>query len=315
MKKVKAARKWDMSDFEDEEELSPSILNNSVTMSNVAARGAHNLTKPQKRIVTAAISFLDSAKSKDAYLHLESRTFRITAKDYAEMADLKEPKDAYAELQRGSRGLMKRELVHPKKNVIERINWIEKSTYHPGEGWVEVALTPSILPYLVELKTHFTQYQLEQIAGLRSIYSWRLFEYLTSWSDSEENKGDSGEKEVELDNFRLLMEIPDSYKWHDIKRKVIIPAVADLEARDGWEIQWEGVKRGRRFELIKFAWQKATQADLFRGNTQKRSPSRQSRKIKKAAPVEEAPTSPEIKDGNRSSAAAEAFTKARKGLK
>jgi plasmid replication initiation protein len=246
---------------ETDEQL-PSILGNNVTMANVAARAAHSLTLPEKRVVMAGLSFLDSRKARLAYTDAKARTFRITAADYQEIAQLSQPKDAYREIARAAHRLVRRQLKHdrltPRGMRLVEVNWLEEAVYHEGEGWIEICFTTKVLPYLVEIKSRFTKYKLEQTAGLRSVYSWRLLEYLTSWGREK------GARTVDLEKFRQMLEIPESYQWSNIRQKVIEPAIAELAEKDGWEIQWQGVKTGRKFTAITFVWERSAQRDLFR---------------------------------------------------
>jgi len=243
-------------------DLLPSILDNNVTMANVAARAAHSLTLPEKRIVMGGISFLDSRKGRNAYRDTKARTFRITAQDYQEIAQLSNPKDAYKEIARAAHRLVRRQMKHERYTSrgikLVEINWLEEAVYHQGEGWIEICFTSKALPYLTEIKQRFTKYKLEQTAGLRSVYSWRLLEYLTSWGKEK------GARTIDLMKFREMMEIPESYKWSNIKQKVLDVAVTELMAKDGWEIQWQGIKKGRSYTAITFLWERSAQQDLFK---------------------------------------------------
>jgi len=245
----------------DDDQL-PSILDNNVTMANVAARAAHSLTLPEKRIVMGGVSFLDSRKGRNAYTDAKARTFRITAQDYQEIAQLNNPKDAYKELARAAHRLVRRQMKHERYTSrgikLVEINWLEEAVYHRGEGWIEICFTSKALPYLTEIKQRFTKYKLEQTAGLRSVYSWRLLEYLTSWGKER------GARTIDLKKFREMMEIPDSYKYKDIRVRVVEPAVSELSAKDGWEIQWQGIKKGRSYTAITFLWERSAQQDLFK---------------------------------------------------
>ncbi len=232
----------------------PSILGNQVSMKNIVARAAQGFTLPEKRIVFVAVSRIDSRQPLEGYYNPEKRRMRVSARDYAELSKV-DVKVAYQELMRAGNRLFERYLRYkvatPRGEKEMRYRWIEASTYHHGEGWIEVTLATEILPYLTELTQRFTRYRLEQAAGLRSVYSWRLLEYLTSWKGGK----DKGARTVELDKFREFMEVPDSYRWFDIKRKIIEPAVHELREKDGWEINWQGIKKGRSFTAITFIWE------------------------------------------------------------
>jgi plasmid replication initiation protein len=244
----------------------PSILGNQVTMKNIVARAAHGLTLPEKRITMAAISKIDSRKSLKHYHDPARRTLKVTAAEYAEIAASPDEKTAYRDLKNATKRLYERDLsykiVTPKGKEDVHLRWIEKATYHHGEGWIEIVLTTAILPHLTELSIRFTKYRLEQACGLRSIYSWRLLEYLTSWN---EGGNDKGSKTTELDKFRQFMEVPESYKWSNIKQKIIEPATKELAEKDGWIIHWQPVKKGRSVIAITFLWERDRQGRLDLG--------------------------------------------------
>jgi len=251
--------------MDESESQLPSLLSNQVTMKNVVARAAQGFSLPEKRIVFAAIGQIDSRKPLKHYHDPKRRRVRVSAIDYAELSKV-DVKVAYQELMRSGKKLFDRYLSYkvmtPKGEQTMYYRWIEAAKYHHGEGWIEVTLATEILPYLTELTQHFTRYRLEQTAGLRSVYSWRLLEYLTSWKEKGSEKG---MRTVELDKFRELMEVPPSYKWYNIRQKIIEPAIKELREKDNWDIQWQGVKKGRSFAAITFVWERSAQRDLFRG--------------------------------------------------
>jgi len=269
----------------------PSILDNQVTMKNIVARAAHGLTLTEKRITMAAISKIDSRKPLKHYHDPARRTIRVTAAEYAEIAASPDEKTAYRDLKQATKRLYERDLTYkvvtPKGKEDVHLRWIEKATYHHGEGWIEIVLTTAILPHLTELSIRFTKYRLEQACGLRSIYSWRLLEYLTSWNEEGSARG---AKTTTLEKFRQFMEVPDSYKWSNIKQKIIDPATKELAEKDGWIIQWQPVKKGRSVIAITFLWEQDRQGRLDLGPTP--PPPEQRRNRKKPKP----PTLAEIHD-------------------
>jgi plasmid replication initiation protein len=252
---------------ETEEQLEqlPSLLGNQVSVKNIVTRAAQSLGIVEKRIVFAAISQIDSRKPLKHYWNPDKRTVRVTAVEYAALSKT-DIKVAYQELKRAAERLFERYLHYkiptPRGENEVFFRWVESAEYQHGEGWIEVTLSTKILPFITELSQRFTRYRLEQACGLRSVYSWRLLEYLTSWK--EPGAGEKGARTVELEKFRDFMEVPASYKWGNIRQKVIEPAIAELAEKDGWEIQWRGVKTGRKFTAITFVWERSAQRDLFR---------------------------------------------------
>ena len=48
------------------------------------------------------------------------------------------------------------------------------------------------------------------------------------------------------------MDIPESYKWYDIKRRVIEPALKELILKNNLVIEWEPKKKGRSIYSLYF---------------------------------------------------------------
>jgi len=209
----------------------------------------------------AGISMLDSRKKKNQSVALKARTVKVHAKDYAAIAQIDE-KSAYKELMQASDNLFNRYLrynvVTPKGVKERKLRWVEAVQYHHGEGWVEYSFTESILPHLCELERRFTKYRLEQASGLRSIYSWRLMEILTSHNDGQDEAKIKVEK-ITIGELRTALEIPDSYKYKDIRIRIIEAAISELVEKDHWFIQWKPIKTGRAVTAIEFTFNREPQ--------------------------------------------------------
>ena len=241
------------------------IGQNWVTMSNALTRASHGLTLPEKRIVATVVSKIDS---RQWYSKNEVPKVRITAKEYAELYDL-DLSEAYKSLKLASDKLYDRSIVFretaPSRNksgnkpneIVMRMRWIGSQKYHVGEGWVELAIWPELLPHLTAIKKQFTTYKLLQVARLRSMYSWRLLELLSTYKRT-------GEAIIELSDFHHSMETPEAYKanFANLRRYVIEPAIKELSIKDNWSIEWEAIKRGRKVHQIRFKFDRDTQMNL-----------------------------------------------------
>jgi len=251
------------------------LLGNQVNMSNLAARAAHGFSLREKRLFAAGLSQLDSRKPRSAYLSLKQRTVRVHARDYAALAEVDEAssyKDMHAACEHLFNRYLRYEIMTSRGLKERKIRWVGGLTYHHGEGWVEFGFTEEIMPHLADLRQQFTQYRLGQTCGLRSIYSWRLLELLTSYA----SKDGTGTKVILLDKFRQALEIPKSYRFSNIKQRVIEPAITELQDKDGWLIQWFPEKKGRKIVAVKFVWKRDPQRrlELDDSKTKKKKSSR-----------------------------------------
>jgi plasmid replication initiation protein len=106
--------------------------------------------------------------------------------------------------------------------------------------------------YLLNTLTeNFTTFELEQFTYLKSSYSKQCYRQLkryryTGWWD------------VSIDEFRLLLDIPESYKMKQISQRVIKPIMNELpQYFEGLKLDFKyGSGRGKPVERIKFTFKK-----------------------------------------------------------
>lgn len=235
-----------------------------VTMSNALARAAHGLSLAEKRIVAIGVSRLDSTKPLPFGTVPISR---ISAAEYAELAGC-EPQTAYEALKEAARTFFERKITFYEpayrrgtkslRQTMTQMRWVGSAKYHGGEGWVELGWFPQLLPHLVDLKKQFTSYQLRQASALRSVYSWKLLELLTRFEST-------GRAEYTIEDFATAMEATEKQRanFNNIKRRIIEPAVKELTEKDGWLIDWQPVKAGRRVKALRFQFKRDPQGRLL----------------------------------------------------
>lgn len=235
-----------------------------VTMSNALTRAGHGLSLGEKRIVAAAVSSLDS---RIAFKPGEVPRTKITASEYAETFKV-DLNTAYEQLQGAAKNLYSRSITFfepahkrngkPLLPTRVQMRWVGSVKYHKGEGWVELAWWPDLLRHLTGLKKQFTTYQLQQACALRSIYSWKLLELLARFEST-------GWAEYTVEDFAASMEATpkQAADFAKIRTKMIEPAVKELIEKDGWLIQWQAIKAGRRVKAVRFTFRRNPQLSLL----------------------------------------------------
>ncbi len=234
-----------------------------ITMTNALTRASHGLSLAEKRIVMAAVSKLDSAKPIPQG---EVPTTRITAAEFVELYGVS-PDTAYNQLQEAAKHLYNRSITFFEAAERRRgksleptrvtMRWVGQIHYQKGEGWVELYWWPKLLPHLVGLKKQFTTYQLQQASALRSVYSWKLLELLMRFQST-------GHAEYTIEDFCAAMEATEKQRndFAAIRRKMIEPAVKELQEKDGWLIQWVPIKAGRKVSAVSFSFRRNPQGQL-----------------------------------------------------
>ena len=234
-----------------------------VTMSNALTRAGHGLTLGEKRIVASAVAKLHSRRALPAG---EVPRTRISAAEYSETFGV-DVDTAYDQLQSAARTLYKRSITffEPafKRNgkalppTMVQMRWVGSVKYQKGEGWVELAWWPDLLRHLVGLQRQFTTYQLQHASALRSTYTWTLLELLMRFKST-------GRAEYTVEDFCASMDATEKQaaNFAKIRTKIIEPAVKELTEKDGWLIQWQPIKAGRRVASIRFTFMRDPQGRL-----------------------------------------------------
>lgn len=211
----------------------------NVNMSNALIRAAHGLTLAEKRVVSVCIAKMDSVR-----LDSGRYKFRLTAQEFAETFEV-DADTAYEQMQFAGDNLMKRiarTFEDGRRGKIEyKWVWVSGVVYHRGEGWMELGFSHEMTPHLTLLRQQFTSYKLKQASALRSLYSWRLFELLMQFKTT-------GVLHIDIDEFCHAMEAPESARkdFAQLRKRIIEPAVAELKAKDGMQIEWAAKKQGGR---------------------------------------------------------------------
>ena len=227
-----------------------------VTLRNDLVAASHGLkTLAEQRVVKSCAAKLDSVR-------LDQGRYKITlsAAEYAETFRI-DPNTAYEQLKVVSQSLldrmMRREEPTKRGLKVHLDHWVSGITYHEGEAWIELRFSHEATPYLTMLRGNHTTYLLKQAAGLRSIYSWRRLEMLMQFKDT-------GWKRIDLEDFAKAMDAKPSHvkNFKDLRRWVIEPAVTELTDKDGWQINWQPIKSGRKVSALRFDFKRDPQGRL-----------------------------------------------------
>lgn len=67
-----------------------------------------------------------------------------------------------------------------------------------------------------------------------------------------------GEKEYPVDVFRKLLDIPEKYRWTNIDKKIINPAIEELKNTNIEKFELEKTKEGKEITKVAFKWKLRT---------------------------------------------------------
>ena len=117
------------------------------------------------------------------------------------------------------------------------------------KGYVSFEVNPRLKNYILNQTKNFTSYFLENIANLKSAYSFRIYELLKQYQSK-----DGGWFKTEVKTLRERLGISEKqYKLYGhFKDKVLNVAQKELKAKTDLCFDFEEIKRVRKVEIIVF---------------------------------------------------------------
>lgn len=217
--------------------------------SNALVEAQYRLSVAEQRIILACIKHV----RRDERI-TDDELYSVSATQIADISGTS-TKQAYRELEKAALRLKQRDvrlLEEPngqgKKRKVMVTGWVQTIIYVEDEGRVELRFTKDMLPYLSELSTQFTRYSLADVAQMTSGHAIRLYELLCQWRNL-------GRREVSIEQLRDMFQVQDMYPaLKDLKRRVIEPAVEQINEHSPLWVKYEQHKTGRRVTHLTFTF-------------------------------------------------------------
>lgn len=115
------------------------------------------------------------------------------------------------------------------------------------EGFV-LELHERVAPYLIEELNEYTKYHLKIIFAFQSNHSQTLYRLLKQYYNKDDKK-----REFDLDDFRFHMDVIDKYsQFGMLLKRVIEPAVKEINALSDILVEYDFKKRGKKFTGLTF---------------------------------------------------------------
>jgi len=220
--------------------------NTDVVKSNALIDAAYSPGSVYQMRVLMAVLLQIKSKEKLDFRH----RYYVTAQ---ELDSLTGTKNSYVELRKSSIALMKTQVIithSPDGEALRnqlRANLVSSCEYLDREGRVGLRFTEEITPYLSELRTRFTKYQAKNVMPMRSAYGIRLYEICLSWLGEE--------RCFSVEQFKEILDLKGRSfdRIEVIKRRVINPALKDINTHSDIRVKFDQKKTGRRVSHFIFS--------------------------------------------------------------
>jgi len=141
-----------------------------------------------------------------------------------------------------------RDMENGKTKRFVKIPWVRRCEYVADVG-VALQLNEDLKPYLLGLKEYYTQYQLVDIMGMKSVYGIRLLEVLLSKIMSADVYVEQiYQIELTIKELREYCGCEDTYPlFSDLRKRVIEPAMKSINADTLYDISCTYDKKGKKY--------------------------------------------------------------------
>lgn len=124
-------------------------------------------------------------------------------------------------------------------------SWIDEPSIDLCTGQVYVKLGATLKPYLLNLRSNFTAYELQHTLKMRSKHSIRMYELMKSYAYL-------GEVEITLDKLKINMMLNGYEIYNNLKVKVLDVAVREINSCTDLNVTYEPVREARKIKSLKF---------------------------------------------------------------
>ena len=231
----------------------PAKPSDEVVESNALARAEYRMTANENRLLKVAVSKLDSSLADADQL----QDIPITAQEFVALFET-EPKNAYRDMAEASTRLLNRKITVSDEKQKITYNLLTQVAYRKHEGTVVITLNPRLAIHLIGLRDKFTRMIFEEgFSRLKLFSSQRLYEIMKSVESQ-------GHYEIGLDAFKArVLADPKKYKrFADLKKRVLEPALAEINTLTDIQVSYEPVKQSRRIVGLRFTIRRNEQRQL-----------------------------------------------------
>lgn len=247
------------------------LSNRKVVEHNSLITSIAKMDKTPLKMFELAVSLIDTANPpKDQTVYLSKKElfafFKVNDNDKHSRfkeAIQKMQKQAYFEiLEKTTKGFEFESIV-----PIPYVKWTD---YHDE---VTIQFSDKIMPYLINLKSNFTQHALSDILELNSKYAIILYRWLSmNFNQYEHYSFKGGRREEQIDSYRnpeismqelrIMTDTVNEYqRFTNFSKKVLDLPLEEITSHTSFNVTYDKVKKGRSIDSIVFHISKKQVAD------------------------------------------------------
>ena len=140
------------------------------------------------------------------------------------------------------------------------VSWFSTVRSNQKSGKVTIKFHEDMMPFLIQLaqgQNFYTRFQLQYVLPMSSQYSPRLYEILKSYQYNNRQWF------FDIDELKHLLDCESYTNFNDFKRRVLDPAVEEINKYTDIAIFYTATKNGRKVVKINFFMDKKTESEIL----------------------------------------------------
>ena len=233
-----------------------------IVKDNALINASYSLELTEQRIVLLAI--LKARENKTPH----NQELIVTAQSYITAFNVHR-NTAYKTLKTACDNLFDRRFSYQRysdKGKVEQVKsrWVQSVVYAESDSYIKIKFADEVLPLVTMLEKHFTSYELQQVANLKSVHSIRLYELLIQYRTV-------GKIEISLNDLRLKLGIADGKypTMNNFKARVLDVGIQQINEHSDISVKYEQVKQGRTITSFKFLFKQKPSKTTTEHHTQR----------------------------------------------
>ena len=218
-----------------------------IVKDNALINASYSLELTEQRIVLLAI--LKARENRTPH----NQELIVTAQSYITAFNVHR-NTAYKTLKTACDNLFTRQFTYQRynsKGKVEQVKsrWVQSVVYAESDSYIKIKFADEVLPLITMLEKHFTSYELQQVASLKSIHAIRLYELLIQYRTV-------GKLEISLSDLRLKLGIADGKypTMNNFKARVLDVGIQQINEHSDITAKYEQVKQGRTITGFTFTF-------------------------------------------------------------
>jgi plasmid replication initiation protein len=218
------------------------LIDTNLVLANQLVKGRYTLTKEEQNFIYLMISQINKDDS-------EFREYQIHIKDL-ESAELTQKK--YSRYRNFAKSLMSKVITIEDEKRILTSNWFSHIEYIKNTGIIRATISKKLKPYLLQLKTEFTQAKLPTLLQFNSKYTSRLYLLLKCDFDRQKKHKQNLYVIYDIQDLKNRFELPKSYLniYQNFKKKFLEVSINEINEKTDLQVDYFEHKTGRKITSI-----------------------------------------------------------------